>query len=138
MCCSLFSKAARCNLNLMIASGYAWRSEYEIGHAEIDEQHKNIFRLCRELNALVGQTGTEAHERFHQLIDETVRYVKTHFHCEQFYMEVNGYPELAEHTAEHQNILIGLAEELALIAHGQSGCPKAMATREPEPAAMRR
>lgn len=99
-----------------------WRPEYSIGHSDIDQQHQHIFELCGALCMCADEQTSVSDERFRALIDEVGRYMKTHFHCEQFYMEANGYPDFVEHCRQHQEFQGQLEAQFASIENRRNGC----------------
>ncbi|UZE95289.1 bacteriohemerythrin [Alkalimarinus alittae] len=81
---------------------FEWKSEYDTGVEEIDNQHKVLVSLINELNSLVsGQFDREAAgEVFKKLKGYTV----FHFSTEESLMAQYGYvePDLHAHLMQHR------------------------------------
>jgi hemerythrin len=79
-----------------------WESDLEIGIAEIDAQHRNLFRLLSVLRQSTSEVYSfpAAFEALGQLSDET----EIHFAVEESLMRMMGYPYTNEHIAEHRRL----------------------------------
>ena len=79
-----------------------WESDLEIGIAEIDAQHRNLFRLLSVLRQSTSEVYSfpAAFEALGQLSDET----EIHFAVEESLMRMLGYPYMNEHIAEHRRL----------------------------------
>ena len=75
-----------------------WQDSYEIGHAHIDEHHKEIFELDTKLAAAIVQNKRS-------LLDEIIQYLEhyseDHFKEEEDLMSLHNFEGLAIHQAEH-------------------------------------
>jgi len=81
---------------------FAWKSDYSVGNAQIDLQHKQLFRMAGELHsAMVNGRGTEVVEG---LLDQLVAYTCHHFASEERLMKESGYPDYAQHHASHEKL----------------------------------
>lgn len=76
-----------------------WQENLDLGHGEIDEQHREIFRLfvafseaCQE-----GRPGTELLGRLAFLQG----YIRAHFDYEERLMAAAGYPEAERQRRQH-------------------------------------
>jgi hemerythrin len=81
--------------------------QYEIGIAEIDAQHRELFNILATLeeHSGAGYTFDAARDALAHLTN----YANVHFAIEESVMRMHRYPELAAHAAEHQR----LREQLA-------------------------
>lgn len=76
-----------------------WTRELEIGVEPIDRQHQELFaRIDALLSAC--QAG-RCQDEVSGLLGFLQAYVQGHFSDEEELMGRSGYPELAEHAAEH-------------------------------------
>ncbi len=77
-----------------------------LGIQEIDEQHKLLVENLQQLQAWCGKGHgySAALNAFLSL----GQYVQSHFRDEEAFMERHGYPELDEHTAQHQQLVAKL------------------------------
>jgi hemerythrin len=80
-----------------------WKSEYSVGIASIDVQHRKLIELINSLQTAVDYSTGEIFER--KALDELVDYTKTHFVYEEGLMEQNGYPDFESHRAAHARMI---------------------------------
>ncbi|MEH6472157.1 MAG: bacteriohemerythrin [Halopseudomonas sp.] len=80
-----------------------WSEDYRLGHARIDAQHQQLFKLLREMEQSIEQCrGNEtARKGLLALVD----YSRYHFDAEEGHMRRLGYPGLAAHQQEHKGII---------------------------------
>ncbi|MGA8891464.1 MAG: hemerythrin family protein [Anaeromyxobacteraceae bacterium] len=84
-----------------------WTSALELGIAEIDLQHQELFRCVARIRdaAFAGDPAE---------LDRTVAflagYVELHFAAEERYMAAQRYPGLARHREEHAWLLQAVRE----------------------------
>jgi hemerythrin len=83
-----------------VDNAFQWSASYSVKVEEMDDQHKKLFEIIRELYAAMraGHGKDVMGEVLRRLIDYTV----LHFKAEEKLMEKNGYPALAAHRAEHK------------------------------------
>jgi hemerythrin-like metal-binding protein len=86
-----------------------WKSEYETGIAEIDNQHQTIMQLVAEFDAAVQADANW--NSLYPLITRTKEYTKFHFAVEESLMQICKYPRASAHRSEHRFIL-GLVTNL--------------------------
>lgn len=81
-------------------NAFQWNSSYSVKVEAMDIQHKKLFEIVRELYTAMhlGHGKEVAGEVLTRLIDYTVN----HFAAEEKLMEKAGYPQLANHRAEHK------------------------------------
>jgi hemerythrin len=74
--------------------------KFEIGIAEIDAQHRQLFKLLSEMK---GWTGTDLeHEASLHILNELTEYALIHFAVEESVMRMLHYPNTLAHIAEHK------------------------------------
>jgi hemerythrin len=78
---------------------FEWRSEYSLGHENIDAQHKRLFALANELHT--AMTQGQGKGALSLTLNNLVDYTKTHFANEERLMQTHHYPDYAEHKAAH-------------------------------------
>lgn len=77
-----------------------WLPGFELGIAEFDEHHKHLVHL---LNMTYdGVTGGAGSEELGAVLDELIDYATYHFAAEEYWMAINKYPRLPEHSKEHE------------------------------------
>jgi hemerythrin len=81
---------------------FAWHEEYGSGVAQIDREHREIFRQAGALyRALFDKNAAEdPAELFRRLVD----CVERHFASEETLMATRGYPALETHKRHHELI----------------------------------
>ena len=80
----------------------AWNDSYSLNIEAIDDQHKRLFDLA---NCLFDSMQAGAGNRtLRHALAELIRYTMTHFAAEEAAMEAYGYPALAEHRREHEQL----------------------------------
>jgi hemerythrin-like metal-binding protein len=84
-----------------------WRDHLSIGNPAIDAQDRAIFNLVGEIDELWRHGASAAHLR--GIADKASHLLDEHFHCEERMLAEVGYPDLAEHAAEHREMLLDLA-----------------------------
>jgi hemerythrin-like metal-binding protein len=80
-----------------------WKPELATGFAEIDNQHKELFKRVNDLlNAMrIGKGKDEVGKVLKFLQDYTVY----HFGNEENYMKKYNYPEYEGHKAQHTSLI---------------------------------
>jgi hemerythrin len=89
----------------------AWTQSLAVGHEEIDEQHRELFRRA-ELFAESLQTRSRRDVGI--LLSYLRFYVVTHFGAEEDWMRQSGYPDYAAHKRQHDAFvrdLLALSDE---------------------------
>lgn len=95
----------------------AWDKSYEVGDAVLDDQHRHIVDL---LNALHNAAAGEGLDTADVILHHVVRFLEHHFDTEEAVMQQIGFPEAAEHAAEHRRLLKQVGEAArSLEAEGQ-------------------
>jgi hemerythrin len=68
----------------------------------MDRQHKHLIDLINNLHEQM--LAGEANAVLGQLLDSVLNYTATHFAAEEALMARMGYPGLARHRAEHEEL----------------------------------
>lgn len=77
----------------------AWKSEYEVGVAAIDDQHKRLFAMLDRL------TQPDQDIKHADMLIALGAYISVHFAYEEGLMHKHTYPRMAEHLAQHQELV---------------------------------
>ncbi|EAJ8779247.1 bacteriohemerythrin [Campylobacter upsaliensis] len=80
-----------------------WDDSYSVHNAKIDEQHKKLFELAAKVEYMFDKPIYK--NDIKNLLAEFFNYMKDHFHDEEKYMELIGYPELEAHRKIHKEII---------------------------------
>ncbi len=78
---------------------FRWRDAYSVKIKVIDEQHKNLFRIGRELFDILNKA--EDYNDIIKILEELKNYAVYHFSEEEKYMKKFNYVEYDKHKAEH-------------------------------------
>jgi diguanylate cyclase (GGDEF)-like protein/hemerythrin-like metal-binding protein/PAS domain S-box-containing protein len=81
-----------------------WKPDYAWGHAVIDAEHRELFRLANALLARATQPGAE-HAGYDRALNELMAYTQAHFAHEEGMLRELGYPQLEQHVALHRALL---------------------------------
>jgi hemerythrin len=85
---------------------FSWRDSYSIGNADIDAEHQQLFRLANAFFEAENKANqTDCAMRLFQ-------YTREHFSHEEALMRKIGYPAMAAHIEQH-NELIGKLNAVA-------------------------
>lgn len=93
-----------------------WTDAYLVGVDRCDKEHQRLFGLINELFDCVKLRSPESD--ILRLFDELVGYTVEHFFAEEKMMKAMGYPQLAQHVAEHEAFK---AEVIDLVNDYKSG-----------------
>ncbi len=77
-----------------------WGPGIEIGHAIIDEQHRQLFASVNAFTDTIKKDRDFSHAG--PIIDFLDEYVQIHFETEESIMEMNGYPFMDVQKEQHQ------------------------------------
>lgn len=80
-----------------------WDDSLTTGVADIDDQHRELFRRFNALISACKQgQGREEVMRILQFLDD---YIRSHFHEEEAMQLKSNYPDYSEHRAQHENFI---------------------------------
>lgn len=83
-----------------------WEQSMEVGVALMDVDHRRLVDILASLQQSMGQR--DSRELVAAAIDTLVSYTREHFHHEEEAMRLCQYPEAANHTAEHDELMTRL------------------------------
>jgi hemerythrin len=78
---------------------FAWKDEYSVGIAEIDADHRDLFRIAEELydGILNGTAEDDLEVMYSQLAEQT----RAHFEREDAILRKEGRPNVEQISREH-------------------------------------
>ncbi len=85
-----------------------WNPKYSTGIGLIDDQHRTLFATVAQLRVLIQENGDR--EAIGHLLELLLTTAREHFETEEDFMSRYGYPDLAQHVAEHASMLMGLQD----------------------------
>lgn len=80
---------------------FKWRDTYSVNVEAIDEQHKMLFKLGRDLSDIVSVKGDHFDEIM-EILNKLRDYTVFHFNFEEEMMEKYDYHDLEKHRFEHK------------------------------------
>lgn len=95
-----------------------WQTDYQVGVAEIDSQHRRLVEMVNSLHeAMKSGSGKSLVPR---ILNELTEYTVSHFSTEERYMQEARYPEYALHKRQHEELT---RQVLQVKAQVESGAP---------------
>ncbi len=85
-----------------------WQAELSVGVEILDQDHRNLFSMLNELYDAV-QSGIEL-AVLTSLLDRLAQYTQDHFQREEALMKACGYPDIAAHCDEHEQLAVKVSE----------------------------
>jgi hemerythrin len=78
---------------------FAWKEEYSVGVAEIDSEHRELFRIAEELHEgiLNGVAEDDLEIVYSRLAEQT----RAHFEREDAILRKKGHPNVEQISKEH-------------------------------------
>jgi hemerythrin len=96
-----------------------WDKTLSVEVAEIDADHRRLLELFNRLGNAV-EDG-ESQDYIRMVMDELISCTEWHFKHEEWLMQKYGYPDLAQHRSEHEELIAsGKALQRQLEAAGAS------------------
>jgi len=95
---------------------FMWTSDIELGHAEIDRQHKRMLRLGEDL--VEPLVGSAAHKPSATQLQALIDFAQEHFAFEEGLMRSTGYPGADEHANIHTSLLAELRKYCLRVQQG--------------------
>ncbi len=81
---------------------FEWKNEYSVGIESIDEQHKKLFAIGRELYEAMSAGRGKASLAL--VLDRLVQYTAVHFVHEERMMRMYDYPDFLKHKMQHDEL----------------------------------
>jgi len=88
-----------------------WSDEYSVGFFEMDVQHKVIFGLINDLDALLAMPDFNS-AKARVLLNEITNYASVHFDAEEQVLAERAYADLAAHQKHHDSYVEYVAEQM--------------------------
>jgi hemerythrin len=81
---------------------FEWNEEYSVGIAEIDSEHRELFRIAEELHEgiLNGTAEDELEVTYSRLAEQT----RAHFEREGAILRKQGHPNVEQISREHSRL----------------------------------
>lgn len=88
-----------------------WTKALEVGHVEIDNQHKKLFHLANRIERMVQENNFD-NKILQKRILELRQYTEYHFSWEESFMEDNNFSSIEDHKEEHLICINAISEML--------------------------
>jgi len=89
-----------------------WTDKLACGIKIIDDQHKGLVNLVNEMFDHVSGNYVQEHDYFNRVIQEAVKYVRTHFATEEKILIATKFAGYAEHKKEHENFIRTIVDNI--------------------------
>lgn len=86
----------------------SWDSEFEIGHKEIDDQHKKL--VCLLNNIIEDCNRNNSSKLIADTLEQMLEYSLVHFKTEEKLLQDVGIPNFYEHKREHLQFIKKISE----------------------------
>jgi len=84
-----------------------WREEYSVNVPKLDQDHRLIFELIKELREAAHRQ--DADTLVPQVLKKLNQYALQHLQREELLLRIRAFPGYAEHKAEHDTYLAKVA-----------------------------
>ncbi len=85
---------------------FHWKNIYIIGVEEIDDEHKELFKIVQEM--FLDIQIDIRHEKIKEVLTNLYIHINVHFKHEEDYMRKINYPYLEKHKKSHKYIMDSL------------------------------
>jgi len=89
-----------------------WTDKLACGIKIIDDQHKGLVNLVNEMFDHVSGNYVQEHDYFNRVIQEAVKYVRTHFATEEKILIATKFAGYTEHKKEHENFIRTIVDNI--------------------------
>ena len=80
-----------------------WKSEYSVGIASMDDEHREMIDLINDVYAKLGAAPDAA--TIEDCLESIFTTISMHFALEERIMREHGYAEYEDHKDDHENLL---------------------------------
>ncbi|MCL2398382.1 MAG: hemerythrin family protein [Defluviitaleaceae bacterium] len=80
-----------------------WHKNYETGNIQVDNEHKEIFKMVQ---SVMEATFDSEESKIESTIDFLANYTVNHFKHEERLMEESNYPSMPVHKKQHDDFVI--------------------------------
>ena len=100
---------------------FDWKESYSVGHAAMDQQHRQIFTIANALYDAIRQAGGAPKQYLRDVITTLSDYTRSHFAAEeQLQLEID-YPGYERHKQLHDALIKRVEELDARLRNGYAG-----------------
>lgn len=88
-----------------------WKEEFSTGIGTFDNEHKRLIAIINELHAAMLESRSQ--EVVGDVLRKLVQYTQIHFKHEEEAFARTGYPQAAQHEAQHRKLTQQVTEFVA-------------------------
>lgn len=88
-----------------------WSNTFSVGIQIIDDQHKGLLELVNDMFNQVTTDEESQRRYFSEIIQQAVKYIKTHFSTEEEIMTRVNFAGYAKHKKEHESFVLTVVEQ---------------------------
>jgi hemerythrin len=89
-----------------MSSCIQWSEDYVIDGGIIDEHHKKLFQLCRDLSELLDNKDNIDKDKYGcdivKCLSDLIKYTIFHFKAEEKFMYEKHFPLVEQHALQHE------------------------------------
>jgi hemerythrin len=82
----------------------AWKPEFSVGIAGLDDDHRHLISLLNESHSALGMDEDQGRLALRSILESLIWYTRSHFRAEEVLMQYYAYPKFASHRAEHDRL----------------------------------
>ena len=82
---------------------FAWNDNLRVGNTFIDNDHRHMIALMRELHAALEEK--KGREVLESMLSDLIQYTQEHFKREEDVMQGMRYAEFVQHKQEHERLI---------------------------------
>jgi hemerythrin len=94
-----------------------WNDKFNVGVRTLDGQHRKLIEIINELHEAMCQG--HAKEVQAGLVQRLGQYAAEHLNTEEKMLRSNGYPDFAQHKAQHDTYILKMREFEQNVAAGK-------------------
>ena len=103
---------------------FKWSRDLEVGHTEIDKQHRELIRVYNNLNDICNSKTSEKekNEKVSEALNFLCLYTVQHFTDEEAIQNESGFPGFEKHKEHHEyfkNMAFFLSKKFAEVGFSE-------------------
>ena len=102
-----------------------WKQEYDIGILEIDDQHKELFKMVNNIKTSILK-GVNSEQIIKTVFTNIVEYTQKHFASEEVLMKKMHFPGVDIQKRQHQQLITDIVTKLKGMKTGTKQNPTIM------------
>ncbi len=91
---------------------FKWNSSFSVGNEDIDEEHKELFRIIHSLDY------NNSEEKINTVLDDLLDYISYHFSAEEALMNAANFEHYNKHMKLHKEFIKRVTEAISDFSMG--------------------